>query len=219
VSVQKAIGDLSTEKKTRMSKFVLEINKRFGKHLPPADMSHYEIRGNEDRVRRRFRIYQVQAAMTNKMAAKEISSFLAGRIETLSDVAWNEIRKFKFLTLDNKMALFRDKEEFEKYLSLHLTKKQTQKALVADQPAPAALSIPDDFCHYADLRTLTAREMARIQTFPDNFVFRSKRTTGGQSRRFEVPVFTQIGNAVPVQLGYALGECIVTLLNKAKSRA
>jgi len=65
-----------------------------------------------------------------------------------------------------------------------------------------------------DLRTLTAREMARIQSFPDNFIFRSKMTTGGLNRRFEVPIFTQIGNAVPVLLGKALGESIKTLLAK-----
>ena len=86
------------------------------------------------------------------------------------------------------------KDEFVAYLMLHLTKKQTQRALIATDPAPAALSIPDDACHYNELRTLTAREMARIQSFPDNYIFRSKMTTGGQNRRFEVPIYTQIGN-------------------------
>lgn len=104
------------------------------------------------------------------------------------------------------------KDEFVAYLMLHLTKKQTQRALIATDPAPAALSIPDDACHYNELRTLTAREMARIQSFPDNYFFRSKMTTGGQNRRFEVPIYTQIGNAVPVLLGRALGVCVKNLL-------
>ena len=81
-----------------------------------------------------------------------------------------------------------------------------------NEPAPAALSIPDDGCHYSDIRTLTAREMARIQSFPDSFVFKSKLSTGGLNRRFEVPIYTQIGNAVPVLLGYALGKCLSNLL-------
>ena len=90
----------------------------------------------------------------------------------------------------------------------HPIHKQTQKALVANQPAPAALSIPDDACHYCDLRTLTVREMARVQSFPDNFKFLSKVTTGGQMRKFEVPQYTQVGNAVPPLLGYALGQSL-----------
>ena len=54
--------------------------------------------------------------------------------------------------------------------------------------------------------------MARIQSFPDNFVFRSKITTGGQMRKFEVPQYTQVGNAVPPLLGYALGLSLQALL-------
>lgn len=54
--------------------------------------------------------------------------------------------------------------------------------------------------------------MARIQSFPDWFVFRSKVTTGGQMRRFEVPQYTQVGNAVPPLLAYALGKVIQSII-------
>lgn len=104
--------------------------------------------------------------------------------------------------------------------SLH-TKKQTQKALRASEPAPAALSIPDDACHYheseATQRTLTVREMTRIQSFPDWYEIKSKVTTGGQMRKFEVPQYTQIGNAVPPLLGVALGKVCKALLDIADS--
>ena len=56
------------------------------------------------------------------------------------------------------------------------------------------------------MRTLTVREMARIQSFPDWYEIRSKVTTGGKMRRFEVPQYTQIGNAVSPLLGFALGK-------------
>ena len=97
-------------------------------------------------------------------------------------------------------------------------KKQTQRALVADRPAPAALSIPDDACHYQEglLRTLSVREMARFQSFPDWFEFRSKVTTGGKMRRFQVPQYTQVGNAVPPLLGVALGEVVSKILECKK---
>lgn len=55
--------------------------------------------------------------------------------------------------------------------------------------------------HHDELRTLTVLEMARFQSFPDNFLFRSKVTTGGQMGRFEVPQYAQVGNVVPFLLG------------------
>ena len=100
----------------------------------------------------------------------------------------------------------------------HETGKHKQEAMIASMPAPAALSIPDDMCHYQEdqdcLRTLTVREMARIQSFPDKFTFCSKATTGGKSRRFEVPQYTQVGNAVPPLLGRALGLIVQDLLSR-----
>ena len=59
-----------------------------------------------------------------------------------------------------------------------IQREKTPKALVAN--VPAALSIPDDAYHYDEyeLRVLTVREIARIQSFLDNFVFRSRVTTG-----------------------------------------
>ncbi len=137
-------------------------------------------------------------------------AILKGESSALSNSAWKELSEFQFLKLDDSIGLFLNTVELISFLQQHTTKKLTQKALIADSPAPAALSIPDDACHYDEqqLRTLTVREMARIQSFPDGFVFRSKITTGGQMRKFEVPQYTQVGNAVPPLLGAALGEVI-----------
>ena len=99
------------------------------------------------------------------------------------------------------------------YLQQLATKKHSQKALRKNEPAPAALSIPDDVCHYRKgSADPFVREMARIQSFPDWFEFRSKVTTGGKARRFEVPQYTQVGNAVPPLLGRAIGEACKNLL-------
>jgi DNA (cytosine-5)-methyltransferase 1 len=56
--------------------------------------------------------------------------------------------------------------------------------------------------------------MARIQSFPDAFEFVGKETTGGLKRRFEVPQYTQVGNAVPPLLAKAIGERLGELLKK-----
>jgi DNA (cytosine-5)-methyltransferase 1 len=92
------------------------------------------------------------------------------------------------------------------------TLKHSQRALRAESPSPTMLSLPDDHVHFAEPRTLTVREVARLQSFPDWFVFRGKVTTGGERRRVEVPQYTQVGNAVPPLLARALGERVTELL-------
>lgn len=59
-------------------------------------------------------------------------------------------------------------------------------------------------CHPDETRPFTTREYARIQSFPDEWEF-----TGSVSQ-----VYKQIGNAVPVKLGKAVGLSIVEYLNK-----
>ncbi len=58
-------------------------------------------------------------------------------------------------------------------------------------------------CHPSETRPLNIREYARIQTFPDDWEF-----CGSISQQYK-----QIGNAVPVNLGYHIGNTIVKILN------
>lgn len=75
--------------------------------------------------------------------------------------------------------------------------------------SPTVVTLPDDFIHYASHRALTVREMARLQSFDDSFVFQGKRTTGGEMRKVETPQYTMVGNAVPPLMARAIGNVIL----------
>ena len=79
----------------------------------------------------------------------------------------------------------------------------------------AVLALPDDLIHYAHPRIPTVREMARLQSFDDDYVFIGKRTSGFVERRVDVPQYTQVGNAVPPLLARALGMSLVRSLGSA----
>jgi DNA (cytosine-5)-methyltransferase 1 len=76
-------------------------------------------------------------------------------------------------------------------------KKRSITPLAGDDVCPTITSLPDDYIHYSEPRIMTVREYARIQSFPDNFEFKGKYTSGGKRRKMEVPRYTQIGNAIP----------------------
>lgn len=216
VSVKEAIDDLRFINPSKKSSFVSQLNNQFeivlNNKLKPKN---HIPRKNSDLIKRRFRIYQV-IQKCSRDVVKQVFSILKGDSLSLCDAAWKVLKEYKYRSKTGKDIQFQTKKKLINYLLQHPTKKRTQKALDESKPAPAALSIPDDACHYDDneLRTLTVREMARIQSFPDAFTFRSKVTTGGKMRRFEVPQYTQVGNAVPPLLGLKLGNSIIELLNK-----
>ena len=89
------------------------------------------------------------------------------------------------------------------------TSKRNYNWLDPNKPSPTILTIGDDFVHYDSNRCLTVREMARLQSFDDSFVFQGKRTTGGDRRKLETPQYTQVGNAVPPLVARAIATEIL----------
>lgn len=61
-------------------------------------------------------------------------------------------------------------------------------------------------CHPDETRPFTVREYARIQTFPDDWIF-----SGSISQQYK-----QIGNAVPVNLAKEIGYSIISFLNRVE---
>lgn len=82
------------------------------------------------------------------------------------------------------------------------------RRLSLDEPSLTLTCAPaqkqTERCHPIETRPLTVREYARIQTFPDDWVF-----AGNLSAQYK-----QIGNAVPVNLAWAIGRSLIRLFNQ-----
>lgn len=88
---------------------------------------------------------------------------------------------------------------------------QNNQRLFGNQPAPTiAASFQSNFIHPHLNRNFTAREGARLQSFPDDFIFEGMRTK--MSWEKGLSQYQQIGNAVPVLMAKAIGECVSQIL-------
>ena len=97
------------------------------------------------------------------------------------------------------------------------TKKMCIVPLNPGKPSHTLTSLPDDLIHYSEPRILTAREYARLQSFPDWFSFRGKYSTGGDKRVRECPRYTQIANAVPPFLAEVIGLLLARVVDELGS--
>lgn len=89
--------------------------------------------------------------------------------------------------------------------------KKTMARLDRHHISNTVLALPDDLIHYRHNRIPTVREMARLQSFDDDYIFMGKRTSGFVDRKHDVPQYTQVGNAVPPLMAKAIGRAIVEM--------
>lgn len=91
--------------------------------------------------------------------------------------------------------------------------KKDKKVLVDVTTVVSTITThPDEFIHYSEPRNITVREMARFQSFPDDFYFYGRYTINGPRRKHDVARCSQVGNAVPPLMAEGVGLALMKLL-------
>ncbi|KSU65990.1 DNA cytosine methyltransferase [Arthrobacter sp. NIO-1057] len=221
--VRDAVGDLllQSPRSRRGKSYVEELNATFGPSIVPSSsarlssrsFNHFGRKHRESTINR-FKIYQFLkevgiperllrqiADMTDEVARIFVDSEL-----NLHAVAVKEAQA-KGMFSGFSLSEIRDK------ILESSTRKHSQKVLSWDEPARTVVTLPDDYVHPREPRVFTVRELARFQGFPDSFEYLGPETTGAHRRRFEVPQYSQVGNAVSPWLGLAIGKMIRGILH------
>lgn len=152
----------------------------------------------------------------------DVDPFYVRSLEELgNESSWIKIKLFNHQTSDQKpevrkrLSVIAKYGEYDDACKEELNKlgldsdKRNYTVLVPDSQSPTVVTMPDDFIHYSAHRSMTVREMARLQSFDDSFVFQGKRQTGGEKRKSEIPQYTLVGNAVPPLLAREIGNTIL----------
>lgn len=168
--------------------------------------------------RERLVIFGVRKDFKRGIAFPKEQDYTVSLREALRDVPKSEGQKYtaekkKIMELIPPGGYWRDLpiNLQKKYMgaSFHLGGGKTGMArrLSWDEPSLTLTCNPaqkqTERCHPKETRPLNVREYARIQSFPDDWQFSG--STGAQ--------YKQIGNAVPVNLGYHIGKAIIAMLS------
>lgn len=174
-------------------------------------LTNHNKRRHSEKVKQRFGFYQIAA----ERGINKLVLGLPYRHELSRDARIKAIREtYRGADADDRSGFPGDVDTYIQHVLELATKKHSQRALRLHEPSPTVVSLPDDFVHPVEPRVPTVRELARFQSFPDSFEFRAKETTGAHRRRFEVPQYTQVGNAVPPLLARALGVHLHAILSQ-----
>lgn len=186
VTVGSAIGDLG---------FLRPWEAARSYHDDYPASTGYQVQSRSGRLFGKLGIQRVGVELHNHEAAKHIPEVLA-----------------RFSVLEKGRGLESvPRALWDRYLK---TSKKWCVRLDENRPSYTIVTLPDDLVHPTQPRILTVREMARLQSFDDTFIFQGPRSTGGggagnRLRAVEVPQYSQVGNAVPPLLAKAIGNAVL----------
>ena len=181
------------------------------------------IDGNPDDNGETYSEWSRQGRLGHRFTIKE--PFYVKSLDNLENEILEHARLFNHQTSKqseevlNRLAVIAEAGDYTDEVKKRLSDmklnsdKRNYTVLKPDGQSPTVVTLPDDFIHYHSHRAPTVREMARLQSFDDSFVFQGKRTTGGDKRKSETPQYTMVGNAVPPLMAKAIANKILEVID------
>ncbi len=219
VTVLEAIGDLIRDTKTRnkynkvKSQYQLDsINGRLGIGSNGKILNN-ELPSHSPLIEERFSLFKEGEKASDLKKRIKVNGVDLSKKPALLEYLSSELGISKEKVIEGYKSHPLD----DHFVELLLTRKNMRTRMQSNSQSLTVVTLPDDYIHPIENRTFSVREMARLQSFDDSFEFLGKRTTGGLRRRVEVPQYSQVGNAVPPLLAYAIASEIAKVIKKTDS--
>lgn len=182
-----------------------------------GNLNNIELSFHSGYIVQRFSLYK-NGETTKDVKARLLKNGI-DEVYSLKDLLeyvfkYGKLGYTSFEDFQKELEIFKilEEERKEEIVNAILSKKNIRVRLNKEVPSRTMVTLPDDYISPFENRTFSVREMARLQSFDDSFIFLGKRTTGGNRRKLEVPQYTQVGNAVPPLLAKAIALSIKDVL-------
>lgn len=161
--------------------------------------------GNKLGVENKFPEKEIEKYKTIKEAIDDLPKLSSGEI---SNIANHEAMKHSEQMLKKMSYVSKGGSRHEIPKEIRPKSGDVRKYIRYDPDKPSICITGDmrKVFHYSQNRALSVRELARIQTFPDNFIFEGNKISQQQ----------QVGNAVPPLMAQAIAKTIKQELKNAK---
>lgn len=196
ITASEAISDLDN----------ISYNENCTKYKTNENLTEYEKASRNGRLSDRFSYedtFYVKKLEDLDNESKHIKYNLYNHQSTIKD---ENISKRFDIIIKNGGYKESKKELKDKGLD---TNKNIYILLEGNKPSKTITTATGDYIHYDSPRNLTVREMARLQSFDDNFVFPGDRMSGGGQKENKITQNMMVGNAVPPLMAKAIGNEIL----------
>lgn len=209
--VMENVARLYTHKKGQTRNEIIKDFEKLGykvdcKILNSADYCVPQIRnraifiGSSENIEIKFPVKGIEKYITVKEALSKYPKLESGQESSIP----NHISMSHSAQMLKKMSYVTDGgDRNEIPVKIRPTSGDVRKYIkyASDKPSVCVTGDMRKIFHYEQNRALTVRELAKLQSFPDNFVFKGNRISQQQ----------QVGNSVPPKMAEAIAEIIIEM--------